>query len=125
MSLDEEVSCKPHPDAPHGFLRNASHNADRYVCECEHWEEPKMSNPIAWLEPEWGEQICPEIGFEVTMTADHPKDLCWIPLYAKREWVGLTDEEISEVLGSDIHAEQSGELRFIRAIESKLKDKNT
>ena len=41
------------------------------------------------------------------------------------EWVGLTDEEISEVLGSDIHAEQSGELRFIRAIESKLKDKNT
>ena len=39
MSLDEEVSCKTHPDAPHGFLRNASHNADRYVCECEHWEE--------------------------------------------------------------------------------------
>ena len=41
------------------------------------------------------------------------------------EWVGLTDEEISEVLGSDIHAEQSGELRFIRAIEAKLKEKNT
>ena len=38
---DVEVPCKPHPDAPHGFLRNASHNADRYVCECEHWEEPK------------------------------------------------------------------------------------
>ena len=35
------ISCKTHPDAPHGFLRNASHNADRYVCECEHWEEPK------------------------------------------------------------------------------------
>ena len=43
----------------------------------------------------------------------------------KREWVGLADEEISEVLGSDIHAEQSGELRFIRAIEAKLKEKNT
>ena len=41
-----------------------------------------------------------------------------------REWVGLTDEEISEVLGSDIHAEQSGELRFIRAIEAKIKEKN-
>jgi hypothetical protein len=36
------IDCKTHPDAPHGFLRNASHNADRYVCECEHWEEPKM-----------------------------------------------------------------------------------
>ena len=34
-------TCKTHPDAPHGFLRTASHNADRYVCECEHWEEPK------------------------------------------------------------------------------------
>jgi len=38
---DGVVKCKTHPDAPHGFLRNASHNADRYVCECEHWEEPK------------------------------------------------------------------------------------
>jgi hypothetical protein len=35
------IDCKTHPDAPHGFSRNASHNADRYVCECEHWEEPK------------------------------------------------------------------------------------
>ena len=33
--------CKTHPDSPHGFLRNASHNEGRYVCECEHWEEPK------------------------------------------------------------------------------------
>ena len=33
-----EVFCKTHPDAPHGFDRNASHSADRYVCECEGWE---------------------------------------------------------------------------------------
>ena len=32
------VKCNPHPDAPHGFLRNASHNEGRYVCECEFWE---------------------------------------------------------------------------------------
>ena len=36
---DVGVKCKPHPDAPHGFLRNASHSAGRYVCECEHWKE--------------------------------------------------------------------------------------
>ena len=42
-----------------------------------------------------------------------------------KPWVGLTDEEISEVLGSDIYQEQSGELKFIRAIEAKLKEKNT
>ena len=32
--------CKTHPDAPHGFDRNASLNEDRYVCECEFWEPP-------------------------------------------------------------------------------------
>jgi hypothetical protein len=32
------MTCKTHPDAPHGFLRNASHSEGRYVCECEHWE---------------------------------------------------------------------------------------
>jgi hypothetical protein len=47
---------------------------------------------------------------------------------AQRTWVGLTDDEISEVLGSDIHDEPSGELRFIRVIQTievKLKEKNT
>lgn len=37
--VPDTMGCKTHPDAPHGFLRNASHNADRYVCECEHWQE--------------------------------------------------------------------------------------
>ena len=52
--------------------------------------------PVAWLEPEWGEKICPEVGYEATITDDHPRDLCWIPLYTaspKRPWVGLTDED--------------------------------
>ena len=122
MSLDEEVSCKTHPDAPHGFLRNASHNADRYVCECEHWEEPKMSDPIAWLNPDPDyEQICPEIGYEATYCEQHPKDLGWIPLYAQREWVGLTDDEIETLMDNyDV-----GDSDYARAIEQRLKDKNT
>lgn len=38
------TKCNQHPDAPHGFMRDASHNADRYVCECEGWEpEPLVS----------------------------------------------------------------------------------
>lgn len=35
---EQEPQCNPHPKAPHGFLRNASHNEHRYVCECEGWE---------------------------------------------------------------------------------------
>ena len=34
----QEPQCNPHPKAPHGFLRNASHTEGRYVCECEEWE---------------------------------------------------------------------------------------
>lgn len=36
---DKEVPCSQHPSAPHGFNRNASHNNNRYTCECEGWEE--------------------------------------------------------------------------------------
>ena len=40
-------------------------------------------------------------------------------------WQNLTIDEINEVLGSDIHDEPSGTLEFVRAIEKKLKEKNT
>lgn len=42
-SATQEPSCSNHPDAPHGFDRNASHNAGRYVCECEGWT-PEATN---------------------------------------------------------------------------------
>jgi len=89
--------------------------------------------PIAWLEPEWGEAICPEVGYEIKMTDDHPRDLGWTPLYAhpshtpiyaQREWVGLTEDEAIELLPvGDWEIEST--LDFARAIEQALKGKNT
>lgn len=38
--MSAEVPCNPHPDAPHGFNRDGSHSADRYVCDCEGWQPP-------------------------------------------------------------------------------------
>jgi hypothetical protein len=38
------MDCKTHPDAPHGFMRDASHSAGEYVCECAFWEEPVTFN---------------------------------------------------------------------------------
>jgi len=84
--------------------------------------------PVAWLEPEWQEKICPEFGYEVTITDDHPRDLCWIPLYTappKREWVGLTEEELEPLC--DLWKVSYGSVyvdEFARAIEAKLKEKN-
>jgi len=42
------------------------------------------------------------------------------PLYEKREWVGLTDEEVASF---DVHAIVDAEC--VRAIETKLKELNT
>ena len=32
------VKCLTHSKAPHGFAREASHQAGRYVCDCESWD---------------------------------------------------------------------------------------
>ena len=52
-----------------------------------------------------------------------------VPLYTappKREWVGLTDEEVSEIIGKEIGFNScfGPEEAFARAIEAKLKEKN-
>lgn len=45
MGSADTVKCNPHPDAPHGFNRDASHSAGRYVCDCEGWEPDTASSP--------------------------------------------------------------------------------
>jgi hypothetical protein len=80
--------------------------------------------PVAWLEPEWGDRICPEVGYEATMTEDHPKDLGWIPLVAQRPWVGLTNEDTFEI-GERLGLADVAWIDLMKAIEAKLKEKNT
>ena len=33
--VEQKHQCSTSPNAVHGFARQASHNAGRYVCECE------------------------------------------------------------------------------------------
>ena len=40
MNTNETPPCSTHPNAPHGFDRDGSHAADRYVCDCEGWVAP-------------------------------------------------------------------------------------
>ncbi len=106
----EDKPCKDHPDAPHGFDRNASHNADRYVCECENWE-PKPVDHVYRIETNGRPCVAWDDASEIKVGAK---------LYAApREWVGLTDEDM-EVL----FLNEDG-VRFARYIEAKLKEKNT
>lgn len=91
--MDDLSRCKTHPDAPHGFVRNASHNEDRYVCECEFWEHPMddlMQEPVAWMSP--GKERL-EFSGKGTVYGSHT-----IPLFTSPpQRQPLTDEEIKEI----------------------------
>jgi hypothetical protein len=74
-----------------------------------------MIKPAAWLNKPFK-----------FVTSDDPSEFVenlnqWEPLYPKREWVGLTDEEITELF-CDYESSQFPKLA--RAIEAKLKEKN-
>jgi hypothetical protein len=59
----------------------------------------------------------------------NPNHKGWVePLYThspQRTWVGLTDVEIDYLLGSTIGENEETHISFARAIESKLKERNT
>ena len=64
-------------------------------------------------------EMTPEIyRFAQLLNDDRLKQ--WDEWKAKREWVGLTDEDISEIVRG---THNTGS--FVRAIEAKLKEKNT
>ena len=85
--------------------------------------------PVAWVKDNL---ICPENGYETTITEQHPNDLGWTPLYThpapswkgNKEFVGLSDDEITQLKddwGIDIDHWND----FARDIEQALKEKNT
>ena len=92
-------------------------------------EQPAQDDPVAWAvvgDGKWGEY---KYGMQFeSVEAYNPK--YWNargyelhPLYTgpqAREWVGLTDEEFVELCSADL-----GTAALIRAIEAKLKEKNT
>jgi hypothetical protein len=78
----------------------------------------KLQEPVAWITPD-GE------GFRIRFSAPtNDVPLGWDALYTtppKREWVGLTNNEMwsADYGGSDII-----NLKYAKAIEAKLKEKN-
>jgi hypothetical protein len=68
---------------------------------------------VAWHYPDGKPDQC------TTDKAYAEKDPAWTPMYYKHEWVGLTDED-------EIDWEEGGNLKdLVKAIEAKLKEKNT
>jgi hypothetical protein len=105
LETNSEPKCSDHPDAPHGFCRDASHSVGRYVCECEGWI-PEPAVPQVLQEPE-GFVSKEEIeylragGSSATfypINSDLASDPDFTPLYAAPQLQRplLTDDEIAE-----------------------------
>ena len=96
-------------------------------------EQPaQQQEPVAWMfqHEETGRTMCVdaqqvEWGFE----KGNPRLKKIAPLYtsppASKPLVGLTDEEILAVARNHYNPHQRAEISFARAIEAKLKEKNT
>jgi len=103
-------------------MRDASHSAGRYVCECESWEPPKeKQKPVAYI-----------TGFHNGHCVIEPLDRATVlpvgmALYrAPREWVGLTDDAVFELADTNLYdgGKNYGVLAFAKAIEQALREKN-
>ena len=82
----------------------------------------RYDHDIGW----WVTDEVEDVGIQIVSDQAHVSDKLPAskPWVAGKTWVGLTEEEISSVLGGDIYDENSGLLTFVRAIEAKLREKN-
>ena len=84
--------------------------------------------PVAWMQPNGKVYTAKQCTlFSKPPGKEKPNQ---IPLYTappKREWVGLTDEEVEEIVVSDCNMEEyfSSAFKLSRQVEAKLKEKNT
>jgi len=79
--------------------------------------------PVAWMDDFGNAFPLGAVKGAGSWRDDHQRN--WMPLYThqpRREWRGLTDEEIEDCWDGYLSDYQ---LQMIRAVEAKLKEKNT
>jgi hypothetical protein len=68
--------------------------------------------PVAWHYPGGSPEQC------TTDKAYAQMEPAWTPMYHKREWVGLTDEEVEKCIAL------ANPIAIFEEVEAKLKEKN-
>ncbi len=93
-------------------------------------QQEEKPEPVAWAHwdsPSWSEEPITLTVITKPPTKLQKESANWFPLYTappKREWQGLTDEEIHRAYQAWFNSESKHERDFVRAIEAKLKEKN-
>jgi len=138
VALGGEPPCNPHPDAPHGYNRNASHNAGRYVCDCEGWAalggekgeavaDEKLNELLdayAEIAHQNGVEFC--AGNEGDLEGELAAKRAVLALFAAP--VGkarmLTDEEADHITGMHNTGRAQGDSECAEAIQRKFCEVN-
>jgi hypothetical protein len=84
-------------------------------------EQAEQQEPVAWLDAEFSQ------AYAVDELSD-PSGTGFLPLYTappKREWVGLTDEEVSYFRYQATFCDELDTAFMAELIEKDLKEKNT
>ena len=99
-------------------------------------EQAEKQEPVAWIEHERSGTGVTHLHFNRRKPTlrDEVLNPVWTPLYTappRKEWVGLTDEELSKIY-NDLYTQYTRDdvniadfILIARAIEAKLKEKNT
>ena len=116
QALDALESLQAWPETPENFKRFRAIEALR-----ARLAQPEQE-PVAWAD----KVDIDRDGHDLWVSRQKPaKD--GVPLYTappKREWVGLTKEELAEIAEFHFHGALSGR-EFYDDVETKLKEKNT
>lgn len=116
--MSDEVKCKTHPDAPHGFNRNASHSSNRYVCDCEGWEPEDNMREIT--NDEWNSLI---INFQENQFYDCTLAEC-LERFIFDYGVLMEKAKNENLVANDIEEDTNRKINnlwdYIRKLEDKL-----
>jgi hypothetical protein len=84
-------------------------------------EQAEKQEPVAWMEMVVANLV--RNGINKHMARELAHHFYTYPAPTKREWIGLTDEEIDYIWGIS-PGDYEDKFAFPRAIEAKLKEKN-
>ena len=117
---DGEVGC--HMDEPYSAeVAREAITAIKAALEAK-------DEPVAYIYEFWADRGHKGLSFEKERSADNTPLYTTPPPVAephKRTWMGLTDEEIVLIVAECAASHQHTDIHFARAIEAKLKEKNT
>jgi hypothetical protein len=125
MALDALESLQAWPETPENFKRFRAIEALRARLAQPDVPETAFgeTEPVAWMHNFIDDVIIKNRPTDITCNAGR-----WTALYTappQREWVGLTDEEYEAMAEHYVTNCYFDTLEYARAIEAKLKEKNS